>query len=167
MKINNIEPKHITEWDYLGWKEWENVKDLGSPQTDWNMTLITKFNYVSKLIHEQTFRGGANQIIAHPDMELLFETMVYYDSDNKSFMHRYNVIYDQTIPLDEIHLRYDYKEKGRLPDDFILIPIEGENEISNGVKEISLKLYKISENEEIVNDFISNTMGLIKIENYG
>lgn len=162
---NNITPTHITEWDYLGWKETGTT--LPNPQGDWNVTLLTKINYISVLIHEVTFRGGANLIIAHPDMEPMFDSIPYYVPETKLLGGRYKVEFDSTINPDEIYVKYEHKEHTNMKDSgFMFIPFKGE-EMDGSMEEVVLKLIKISDNEEMVNTFLSKSMGVIKVENYG
>lgn len=162
---NNVTPSHLTEWDYKGWEKLGHI--LPNQQMDWNNTLLTKINYISALIYEATFMGSGDLIILHPDMKPIIDTIPYYIPEGKQLAGRYKVEFDSTINKDEIHVRYNYdRQTGNKNSGFMFIPFKGE-EMDGSMKEVVLKLLKISENEEVVNKYISDTMGVIKVENYG
>jgi len=162
----SIEPKHITEWDYNGWKDVSNklYQEQPAPQSDWNVTLITKINYISALIHESTFRGGANIVTINPRLEGLIASNPYYN--NNILGGRYKVILDSSIDENEIHIKHEEKHS-KIKDGFIMIASKTGEVGEDGFENVSLKLHEVEKDKELVEEYISKTMGIIKVENYG
>lgn len=84
-------------WDYT------NSNETILSRRDWNKTLLTKINYVSKLIHVMSIRGGADTIYIHPDIEELFYHD-WYDMNLKTLISRYQVELDDSMSRNVIKL---------------------------------------------------------------
>ena len=54
-------------------------------QTDWNQTLITKFNMLSVGVHEKTLIKVPNKF------KLLIESLEFYDNTNSTISNKYLV----------------------------------------------------------------------------
>ncbi len=83
-------------WDYTGGKK------LGSElQEDWNCTLITAINMVSRQIHDATLRGGANTIIMNKDIfnDIIKDIPFTSIDDNGvlSLSYRYKIVIDSSL----------------------------------------------------------------------
>lgn len=144
-----MENSHIEEWDLRGWMGVEEPTPY--VQRDWNKTLLQKINLVSNKIQHSSLRGGADTIIIHPDLEVLFHPD-HYDDFRKKLMDKFNVILDPTVDRNRIELN----NRGLL-EDLRFIPIRTENEIE--IKPISS-----FSNEEVIK-YIEGLIGFIIIEN--
>lgn len=144
-----MENSHIEEWDLRGWMGIE--EPTPHAQREWNKTLLNKIMTISNKIHQSSLRGGADTIIVHPDLEVLFHPD-HYDDFRKKLMDKFNVILDPTVDRNRIELN----NRGLL-EDLQFIPFRTENEIE--FKPIS----SITEDEVI--KYIEGLIGFIIIEN--
>lgn len=162
----NVESTNIETWDYSNPPGFSN-------QRDWNNTLVTVINRVSAQIHATTFRGGGNIIQAHPRYRHLFKNMDYVREVDGHFIFsgRYKVFLDEDTPEDEIRVYADVTKDHHIKEldgtrfRFILIPNQDEYGVS---RDISLKVCDMNDeaNSGIINRFVNNTVGVIKINNY-
>ena len=84
-------------WDYLG----HGNNPIFELQTDWNQTLMTRFNKISAQIFKASMCGGANWISIHPDLTELVKTLAYYRGDS---VGKYKINFDATLPTDVIYV---------------------------------------------------------------
>ena len=148
-----MENSHIEEWDLRGWMGVE--EPTPHVQREWNKTLLQKINLISNKIQQSSLRGGADTIIVHPDLEVLFHPD-HYDDFRKKLMDKFNVILDPTVDRSRIELN----NRGLLEDlQFIPVRIEnGETSI------IELKPISSCDEEDIVK-YIEGLVGFVLIEN--
>ena len=144
-----MENSHIEEWDLRGWMGVE--EPTPHAQREWNKTLLQKINLISNKIQHSSLRSGADTIIVHPDLEVLFHPD-HYDDFRKRLMDKFNVILDPTVDRNRIELN----NRGLL-EDLQFIPFRTENEIE--FKPIS----SITEDEVI--KYIEGLIGFVLIEN--
>ena len=97
-----MENSHIEEWDLRGWMGVEDPTPHA--QREWNKTLLQKINLISNKIQQSSLRGGADTIIVHPDLEVLFHPD-HYDDFRKKLMDKFNVILDPTVDRSRIELK--------------------------------------------------------------
>lgn len=71
----------MENWDY----KLPEIESWFELQTDWNQTLITKFNSLSVGVHEKTHIKVPNKF------KPLVETLSFYDSENLTIGNKYNV----------------------------------------------------------------------------
>jgi len=144
-----MDNSHIEEWDLRGWMGIE--EPTPNVQREWNKTLLNKIMMISNKIHQSSLRGGADTIIIHPDLEVLFHPD-HYDDFRKKLMDKFNVILDPTVDRNTIELN----NRGLL-EDLRFIPFRTENEIE--FKPIS----SITEDEVI--KYIEGLIGFVLINN--
>jgi hypothetical protein len=144
-----MENSHIEEWDLRGWMGVE--EPTPNAQREWNKTLLQKINLISDKIKQSSLRGGADTIIIHPELEVLFHPD-HYDDFRKILMGVFNVLIDPTMDKNRIELN----NRGLLAD-LQYIPVRTENEIE--IKPIS----SITEDEVI--KYIEGLVGFILIDN--
>ena len=144
-----MENSHIEEWDLRGWMGVE--EPTPHAQREWNKTLLQKINLISNKIQHSSLRSGADTIIVHPDLEVLFHPD-HYDDFRKRLMDKFNVILDPTVDRNRIELN----NRGLL-EDLRFIPVRTENEIE--IKPIS------SITEEEVIKYIEGLVGFVLIDN--
>lgn len=97
-----METKTKLEWDYIGWKPMTSSLYL---QKDWNQTLITTINQSSEIIGKSTLCGSANEIVLHPILLSIFETLKYYNKSTNTLAGRYSISLDENLPKDKIFVR--------------------------------------------------------------
>jgi hypothetical protein len=146
-----MENTHIEEWDLRGWMGVE--EPTPHAQREWNKTLLSKIMMISNKIHQSSRRGGADTIIIHPDLEVLFHPD-HYDDFRRKLMGRFNVILDPTMERDRIEI--NNKE---ILEDLQFIPFSSEDE-----NRIELKPL-ISCGEDEVIKYIEGLVGFVIIEN--
>lgn len=144
-----MENSHIEEWDLRGWMGVE--EPTPNAQREWNKTLLQKINLISNKIQQSSLRGGADTIIVHPDLEVLFHPD-HYDDFRKKLMDKFNVILDPTVDRNRIELN-----NRELLEDLKFIPVRTENEIE--IKPL------ISCSEDEVIKYIEGLVGFVLIEN--
>lgn len=103
-------------WDYFGWKEqWKGVSFFTNPeiQTDWNQTLITKINFMSIMIRQETHIDGANKIKINSELLSFFKELQYFiiDENNEMFLGNiYHITIDDSLPKNIILLLHESEE---------------------------------------------------------
>ena len=80
-----MEAKHITTWDYLGYRE-KTIESFFCLQKDWNQTLITKINQLSAQIYKSSFRG-ANLIKVNSNIFKILKTLEYLKINDESLKY--------------------------------------------------------------------------------
>jgi hypothetical protein len=148
-----MENSHIEEWDLRGWMGVE--EPTPHAQREWNKTLLEKINLISNKIQQSSLRNGADTIILHPDLEILFHPD-HYDDFRKRLMNNFNVILDSTMERDRIEL--NNKE---LLENLQFIPFR----VENGETSI-IELRPISScSEDEVIKYIEGLVGFVLIDN--
>lgn len=96
-------------WDYLWWKEkWSDETPF--TQKDWNQTLLTRINQISAAMHMATLVGSANRITLNKKLFYILETLEYtikQEDDTYKINKRYDIIFDNTLPLDKIYVSHE------------------------------------------------------------
>ena len=146
-----MENSHIEEWDLRGWMGVE--EPTPHAQREWNKTLLQKINLISNKIQQSSLRGGADTIIVHPDLEVLFHPD-HYDDFRKKLMDKFNVILDPTVDRNRIELN-----NKSLLEDLQFIPFSSEVENTIDFKPL------ISCSEEDIVKYIEGLVGFVLIEN--
>jgi hypothetical protein len=146
-----MENSHIEEWDLRGWMGVE--EPTPHAQRDWNKTLLSKIMMISNKIHQSSKRGGADTIIIHPDLEVLFHPD-HYDDFRRKLMGRFNVILDSTMERDRIEIN-----NREILEDLQFIPFSSEDENRIEFKPL------ISCGEDEVIKYIEGLVGFVIIEN--
>jgi hypothetical protein len=146
-----MENSHIEEWDLRGWMGVE--EPTPHAQRDWNKTLLSKIMMISNKIHQSSRRGGADTIIIHPDLEVLFHPD-HYDDFRRKLMGRFNVILDSTMERDRIEIN-----NREILEDLQFIPFSSEDENRIEFKPL------ISCGEDEVIKYIEGLVGFVIIEN--
>jgi hypothetical protein len=144
-----MENSHIEVWDLRGWMGIE--EPTPNAQREWNKTLLQKINLISNKIQYSSLKGGADTIIIHPDLEVLFHPD-HYDNFSKKLMGMFNVLIDPTMDRNRIELN-----NRRLLEDLQFIPIRTENEVQ-------IKLITSCSKDEIVK-YIEGLVGFVLIDN--
>jgi len=144
-----MENSHIEVWDLRGWMGIE--EPTPNAQREWNKTLLQKINLISNKIQYSSLKGGADTIIIHPDLEVLFHPD-HYDNFSKKLMGMFNVLIDPTMDRNRIELN-----NRRLLEDLQFIPIRTENEVE-------IKLITSCSKDEIVK-YIEGLVGFVLIDN--
>jgi hypothetical protein len=146
-----MENSHIEEWDLRGWMGVE--EPTPHAQREWNKTLLSKIMMISNKIHQSSRRGGADTIIIHPDLEVLFHPD-HYDDFRRKLMGRFNVILDSTMERDRIEIN-----NREILEDLQFIPFSSEDENRIEFKPL------ISCGEDEVIKYIEGLVGFVIIEN--
>jgi len=146
-----MENSHIEEWDLRGWMGVE--EPTPHAQREWNKTLLSKIMMISNKIHQSSRRGGADTIIIHPDLEVLFHPD-HYDDFRRKLMDRFNVILDSTMERDRIEIN-----NREILEDLQFIPFSSEDENRIEFKPL------ISCGEDEVIKYIEGLVGFVIIEN--
>jgi hypothetical protein len=146
-----MENSHIEEWDLRGWMGVE--EPTPHAQREWNKTLLSKIMMISNKIHQSSRRGGADTIIIHPDLEVLFHPD-HYDDFRGKLMGRFNVILDSTMERDRIEIN-----NREILEDLQFIPFSSEDENRIEFKPL------ISCGEDEVIKYIEGLVGFVIIEN--
>ena len=83
----------VLDWDY---SYGSGILGIGSK--DWNQTLVTRINQVSKVLHESNLKGGADKIIITPRVLEIFKTLEYVRliDDRYVLSGRYEINVDET-----------------------------------------------------------------------
>ena len=147
--LKNIIMENIVTWDFMGWKETQEP-EVGL-QLKWNKTLMEKFNLISSMISQKSYRGGADTITLHPAIEGLLHPD-YYDSHRKSLLN-YNVVLDDTMDKYAIELK-----NLKILEDLKVIPE------SSAPGEVNFKLISDCSEEQVVN-YIEGLIGYVIVEN--
>lgn len=148
-----MENSHIEEWDLRGWMGIE--EPTPHAQREWNKTLLQKINLISDKIKKTSLRGGADTIIVHPDLEVLFHPD-HYDDFRKKLMDKFDVILDSTMERNKIEIN----NRQSLEDlTFISFLIEGEE-----MNAVEFKHINSCTDEEVIK-YVEGLVGFILIEN--
>ena len=160
-------------WDYKGYRDYPTSLQISladTMQTDWNVTIVTKINYLSNLIHLSTYRGGANNIKINSGLLPLFETITYFSKSEEgmSLFGSYTVIVDDTLPKDIIVCYYETPELISLREaGFEFYTIKKGEELLVGILKTDSEEYKNALNDPNINIATEdNCRGEIKILNY-
>jgi hypothetical protein len=148
-----MENSHIEEWDLRGWMGVE--EPTPNAQREWNKTLLEKINLISNKIQQSSLRNGADTIILHPDLEVLFHPD-HYDDFRKRLMNNFNVILDSTMERDRMEL--NNKE---LLENLQYIPIRVEN---GETSIIELRPISSCTDDEVIK-YIEGLVGFVLIDN--
>ena len=145
-------------WDYLG--------HGGGPYCDetWTITLITKINMASNILHKRTHQGGGNKISLHPSLLPLFEVNRYFrrfDDGTLKLSGRYEILLDETLPKNKILVSVENEMLKKAKDgDYVVcvkaITIEDKDELNKffhrDMSEIQIRILK-KDSEELANAF--------------
>lgn len=160
-------------WDYKGYRDYPTSLQISladTIQTDWNVTIVTKINYLSNLIHLSTYRGGANKIKINSGLLPLFETLIFFSKteEGMSLGGRYTVTIDDTLPKDIIVCYYETPDLISLREaGFEFYTIKKDEELLVGILKTDSEEYKNALNDPNINMVTEdNCKGEIKILNY-
>ena len=160
-------------WDYKGYRDYSKPIQTWTDdtmQTDWNVTIVTKINYLSNLIHLSTYRGGANKIKINSGLLPLFETLTYFSKteEGMSLGGRYTVTIDDTLPKDIIVCYYETPDLISLREaGFEFYTMKKDEELLVGIFKIDSEEYKNALNDpNIIMATEDNCKGEIKILGY-
>jgi len=146
-----MENSHIEEWDLRGWMGVE--EPTPHAQREWNKTLLEKINLISYRIQNSSRRSGADTIIIHPDLEVLFHPD-HYDDFRKKLVNRFNVILDPTMERNRIEIN-----NREILEDLQFIPFSGEDE-----NKVEFKPLISCTNDEVIK-YIEGLVGFVLIDN--
>ena len=82
----------VRDWDYS-----YSSGEIGVGNKDWNQTIVTRINELSKIIHLTDFEGGGDQIIISPSVLEIFKTLEYVRLDEGEYelSSRYKIIIEE------------------------------------------------------------------------
>lgn len=144
-----MENSNVENWDLRGWMG--IVEPTPNAQRTWNKSLIEKINLVSDKILESSMRYGADTMILHHDLEILFDSE-HYDDFRKKLNNVIDVVYDIEVDRGIIQLQ---SRKGL--EDLSLIPSKVDGNV------VMKPLESCSEEE--ITKHIQGLMGFIVIDN--
>ena len=150
-----MENSHIEEWDLRGWMGIE--EPTPHAQREWNKTLINKIMMISNKIHQSSRRGGADTIIIHPDLEVLFHPD-QYDDFRKKLIDRFDVILDPAMERNRVEIN-----NRQVLGDLRFIPYFTEGD-ENTIGMVELKSIDSLTEDEVVK-YIEGLIGFVLIEN--
>lgn len=144
-----MENSHIEHWDLRGWMG--VVEPTPDAQRNWNKSLIEKVMSVSNKILESSMRYGADTMILHHDLEILFDSE-HYDDFRKKLINVIDVIYDIEVDRSIIQL-----QSKKALEDLSTIPfrVDG-NLVTKPIESCS---------EEEIEKYVEGLIGFIVIDN--
>jgi hypothetical protein len=100
-----ISAYHKLKWDYRGWEKYHS-NNIGVSQRDWNQTLITQVNAIATHIYMASTRSGDTIKINRDSsiLSILQDSEFYHQGIDKSFIGKYNIVFDDSLPLDKIYI---------------------------------------------------------------
>lgn len=127
-RLDGLEPKWNTSWDYLGYKKYID-KDIAISQRDWIQTLIRRISEISAQMHMSTLLDPANTVITSPGCAALIESFEYFDHENNKIGERFDFIVDNELKEDAVYV-YGLSKIDECPEDKLNYLI-GKIEIKN------------------------------------
>jgi hypothetical protein len=170
-----MEANYKNNWDYLGYKEYENIPYYDRPDGPWHNTLVTKINHISNQIHMKTRMGGGNVLKVNKKIFGLLKTLKYFKSNYELgcyMVGHYKIVLDESLD-DAVYVIYESEHTKKLKEQNLIEcykTIQEENEFNRIVFSFYIKDSELHKKalENIENVFLTDDcyVGKVVVLNY-